>query len=212
MLSGLFQAKKWPKSYITNIVKISRYFLNIALMQYFQMMQYIAFAIFHDKYCSPLIKTVQQVCGGEGSTGGVLDEDLVRQEGGELRVRRLERPSHCSSAVPTLKRSHAKHLARLSVYAVQASLCRHVDHLASLLLCIDGNSLKQKLCTLATLHWAAVQIEHTSLPDCGGCRGRWQGQAARTLGDQRQDLQTAPEHPLDGAGRASEQRTRNCPG
>ena len=56
MLSGLFQAKKWPKSYITNIVKISRYFLNIALMQYFQMMQYIAFAIFHDKYCSPLIE------------------------------------------------------------------------------------------------------------------------------------------------------------
>ena len=129
-----------------------------------------------------------------------------------FRVRRLERPSHCSSAVPTLKRSHAKHLARLSDYAVQASLCRHVHHLASLLLCIDGNSLKQKLCTLATLHWAAVQIEHTSLPDCGGCRGRWQGQAARTLGDQRQDLQPAPEHPLDGAGRASEQRTRNCPG
>ena len=42
--------------------------------------------------------------------------------GGELRVRWHERLSRCSSAVPTLKRSHAKYLARLSDYAVQASL------------------------------------------------------------------------------------------
>ena len=48
---------------------------------------------------------------------------------------------------------------------MQASLGRHVDHLAPLLLCVDWNSLKQKLCTLTTLHWAVIQVEHSSLPE-----------------------------------------------
>ena len=49
--------QNWPISCTENIVKISRYFLNIAISRYFQMMQYIAFAIYRDTKRSPLIET-----------------------------------------------------------------------------------------------------------------------------------------------------------
>ena len=48
------KGQNWPLSDTENIVKISRYFLNIAISRYFQMMQYIAFAIYRDTKRSPL--------------------------------------------------------------------------------------------------------------------------------------------------------------
>ena len=45
----------WPLSDTENIIKISRYFLNIAISRYFQMMQYIAFAIYRDTKRSSLV-------------------------------------------------------------------------------------------------------------------------------------------------------------
>ena len=44
-----------PLSCTENIVKISQYFLNIAISPYFQMMQYIAFTIYRDTKRSPLV-------------------------------------------------------------------------------------------------------------------------------------------------------------
>ena len=49
------KGQNWPISCTENIVKISRYFLNIAISRYFQMMQYIAFAIYRDTKRSPLV-------------------------------------------------------------------------------------------------------------------------------------------------------------
>ena len=51
------KGQNWPLSDTENIVKISRYFLNIAISRYFQMMQYIALAIYRDTKCSSLIAT-----------------------------------------------------------------------------------------------------------------------------------------------------------
>ena len=47
------KGQNWPLSDTENIVKISRYFLNIAISRYFQMMQYIAFAIYHNTNAHP---------------------------------------------------------------------------------------------------------------------------------------------------------------
>ena len=52
------KGQNWPLSDTENIVKISRYFLNIAISRYFQMMQYIAFAIYRDTKRSPLVLTL----------------------------------------------------------------------------------------------------------------------------------------------------------
>ena len=52
------KGQNWPLSDAENIVKISQYFLNIAISRYFQMMQYIAFAIYRDTKRSSLPSTL----------------------------------------------------------------------------------------------------------------------------------------------------------
>ena len=52
------KGQNWQISCTENIVKISRYILNIAISRYFQMMQYIAFAIYRDTKRSPLVLTL----------------------------------------------------------------------------------------------------------------------------------------------------------
>ena len=56
------KGQNWPLSDTENIIKISRYFLNIAISRYFQMMQYIAFAIYRDTKRSSLLLTVRVQC------------------------------------------------------------------------------------------------------------------------------------------------------
>ena len=58
-----------PLSCTEDIVKISRYFLNIAISRYFQMMQYIAFAIYRDTKHSSLIQSNQKK-GEDGKCSG----------------------------------------------------------------------------------------------------------------------------------------------
>merc|ERR1712052_36429 len=64
------KGQNWPLSDTENIIKISRYFLNIAISRYFQMMQYIAFAIYRDTKRSPLVVT-----NAELSVGGAAAAD-----------------------------------------------------------------------------------------------------------------------------------------
>ena len=56
-----------PLSCTENNVKISRYFLNIAISRYFQMMQYIAFAIYRDTKRSSLLQTLTHLWSSEQS-------------------------------------------------------------------------------------------------------------------------------------------------
>ena len=55
MKYSYMKGQNWPLLCTENIVKISRYFLNIAASRYFQMMQYIAFAIYRDTKRSSLV-------------------------------------------------------------------------------------------------------------------------------------------------------------
>ena len=76
------KGQNWPLSDTENIVKISRYFLNIAISRYFQMMQYIAFAIYRDTKRSSLVQSVHER-RFEGALELMTEEGRVQKAGAD---------------------------------------------------------------------------------------------------------------------------------